>query len=380
MGVDVVFQVPLIILLSLGVAWKGVDLARAPYNRVLRLLFSCLLLLLIGEVLSIPEVNSAIDASSAVGIGKLAFNGAYMSGLCALNLFFICAAGGTDRAYRRLRIHIGLLAGVLITLAVSMGATPGEMRAHSLSTPNMAEPGIISFYLIGSAYHTYAFLTAGRWALRYARKAVQHLGIGLRITAVGLLLQTIVSANRMLLVTLRVGEPGSHEAFNMVNWSVSNWGMGIALTGICYSASAQVIARLRSMARHRRMHRDLAPLWTALATTYPELVLDRDPASSRWRRLHQLSAHDQQFYRRLIECRDGLLRLSPHLSRVASDADLTRTPADQLARYITEALALKPTTEFPHSASAVRVAAPVSGDLDSEARELIAISRALRER
>lgn len=375
------FQVPLIILLSVGLLWKSVDLMRAPQNRALRLLFSCLLLLLCGEILSIPEVNNSIDDSSAAGVGKLAFNGTYMSGLCALNLFFSCAVRGTEAAYHQhRRMHMGLIAGVLISLVICMIATPSALRAHSLSTPYMAEPGIASFYLIGGAYHTYAFLAAGRWARRYARKAVQHFGIGLRITAVGLLLQAVVSANRMILVVLRVGEPGSYEALNTVNWPLANVGMGVALAGICYSASAQLLARLRSLARHRRMHRELAPLWTALTTTYPELVLHQAPTGSRWRRFHRRRAHDQQFYRRLIECRDGLLRLSPYLTRVASNDDLACASADQLARYIDEALALKPTNESPHSASPVRVAAPSSGDLYSDARELIAIAHALRER
>ncbi|MGW0737337.1 MAB_1171c family putative transporter [Streptomyces sp. NPDC002851] len=384
------FQVPLIILLSIGVLWKGVDLARAPHDRALRLLVSCLLLLLTGEILSFPEINGAVDSASAVGVGKLAFNGIYMSGLCALNLFFACAIRGTDGTYHRnLRIHTGLLAAVLSALTISMVATPAAMRAHSLSTPYMAEPAIAAFYVIGNAYFVYAYLTSARWTLHYARKAARHLGIGLRITALGLLGLMVTSVNRTILVVLRIGEPGSNEAFNTVNWSLSNWSMGIVLTGICYSASVQLIARLRSMAHHRRMYHELTPLWTALTTAYPELVLDRAPAGSRWRRLRRLyqrRAHELQFYRRLIECRDGLLRLSPYLTRVASDADdLAHVPPDQLAGYITEALSLAPTPESPDTehaelSSAVRVAAPVSGDLDADARELIAISQALRER
>ncbi|MGW0702186.1 MAB_1171c family putative transporter [Streptomyces sp. NPDC002867] len=372
------FQVPLITMLSVGALWKGIDLARAPHNRVLRFLVACLLLLLGGEVLSFPEVNSAFDAASAVGVGKVAFNAIYMSGLCALILFFTCAARGADEAYRRhLRIHTGLLAGTLIALALSMAATPAGLRAHSLRTPHMAEPAIASFYVIGNAYFIYAYLTAGWWTLRYARKAAQHLGIGLRITALGLLGLTVSSADRMLLVLLRIGEPGSHEGFNTVNWSLSNWSMGIVLTGICYSASVQLLARLRSMSRHRRMYHELTPLWTALTTAYPELVLDRAPARRRWR--HRRRTYEQRFYRRLIECRDGLLRLSPYLAHIAPDTDLAHVPAERLAGYVTEALAMVSTAEVPHTElSAVRVATPVGGDdLDSDARELIAISHCL---
>ncbi|WP_171991102.1 MAB_1171c family putative transporter, partial [Streptomyces sp. JHA26] len=255
---DVTFQIPLIILLGIGVLWKGVDLARAPRDRVLRLLVLCLLLLLGGEILSIPGINSAIDRATITGAGKVAFNAIYMSGLCALNLFFASSARGVDGAYRRhLRSNTGLLCGVLITMVATMAATPAARRGHSLATPYMAEPPIALFYLVGNVYFLYAYLAAGRWALRYARKAAQHLGVGLRITAVGLLGLAVTSVNRIILVALRFDEPGSHEVFNAVNWSLSDWAMGVTLVGICYSAFAQVVTRVRSTARHRRMYHEL---------------------------------------------------------------------------------------------------------------------------
>jgi hypothetical protein len=376
------FQVPLIILLAIGALWKGIDLARAPHDRVLRLLVACLLMLMAGEILSFPDINGAIDEATAVGVGKVAFNAIYMSGLYALILFFASSMRGARAEYRRqVRINTGLLAGVLIALAIAMVATPAAMRGHTLSTPDMAEPAIASFYVIGNAYFVYAYLASGLWALRYARKASRHLRLGLRTMALGLSGLAITSVDRVILVGLRIDEPGSHQAFNTVNWSMANWAMGIVLIGICYSAGVQLITRWRSVVHHRRMYHEMTPLWTALAAAYPELILNRAPASSTWHRFWQRRTHEQRFYRRLIECRDGLVRLSPYLTRVAPDDDLARGPADQLARHITEALALKPATEDPDTAlSAARIASPAGNDMGSDARELIAISHALRER
>ncbi|WP_437045230.1 MAB_1171c family putative transporter [Streptomyces sp. enrichment culture] len=373
---------PLIALLSIGVLWKGIDLARASHDRVLRFLVASLLMLLCGEVLSLPEVNGAIDAATAVGVGKVAFNGIYMSGLFSLILFFTSSARSKNGSYRRqVRTNASLLAGALIALAISMAATPATMRGHSLGTPYMAEPTIASFYIIGNAYFVYAYLASAVWALRYGRKASRHLGLGLCTMALGLLGLTITAVNRMILVILRIDKPGSHEAFNTVNWSITDWAMGIVLIGICYSACVQLITRLRSIVHHRRMYHELTPLWTALTTAYPELVLNRTPAGSNWDRLRQPGTHEQRFYRRLIECRDGLVRLSPYVTRVAPDADLAHGPADQIARHITKALALKQTSESPHTElSAARIALPASNDLGADARELIAVSHALRER
>ncbi|MEV6315409.1 MAB_1171c family putative transporter [Streptomyces sp. NPDC051776] len=128
------------------------------------------------------------------------------------------------------------------------------------------------------------------------------------------------------------------------------------------------------------MYHELTPLWTALAGAYPELVLNRPPTGSRWNRFRLRGTHER-FYRRLIECRDGLVRLSPYLTRVAPGVDLARGPADDIARHITEALALKPDAEDPDTAlPAARVALPSGNDLGDDPRELIAISHALRER
>ncbi|MEV6732234.1 MULTISPECIES: MAB_1171c family putative transporter [unclassified Streptomyces] len=376
------FQMPLIILLGIGVLWKGCDLARAPHDRVLRFLVTSLLLLMAGEILSFHEVNAAIDRATTAGVGKLVFNEVYLTGLFTLILVFVSATPGPEADYRRhLRINAGLLAGVLAILVIAMLATPAGMRGHSLSTPDMAEPPIASFYFVGNTYFVYGYLASGLWALRYARRASRNLGLGLLTMGLGLLGLTVTAVNRLLLVALRIDQPGSHKEFNTVNWSLSEWSMGVVLMGICYTGAVQLVTRVRSVVHHRRMYHELDPLWRALTAAFPELVLSRPTSESRWRSARRSRSHERRFYRRLIECRDGLVRLSPYLARVAPDADLARAPAGQLARHLTEALAMKPPTESPHTElPAALVASPAGSDLDADARELIALSHALRER
>jgi len=371
-----VFQIPLITLLSIGVIWKGTDLARSPHDRALRLLVSCLLMVLTGEVLSFSGLSSAIDDATATGVGKVVFNAIYMSGLCALILFFASCADDSPLAYRRRqRADFGLLAAVTATLTLAMIATPAAMRGHSLGTPDMAEPAVASFYLVGNAYFVYAYLTSARWAARFARRASRHLAPGLWTMALGLLGLTLTSLNRMVLVALRINSPGSHEEFNAVNWSAANWAMGFVLAGTCCSACVHLITRWRSAIRHRHMYHQLTPLWTALSTAYPEIVLAQEPTGAL--RQH---THEQRFLRRLVECRDGLMRLSPHLAQLASETDLSHGPADRLARHIAEALELKAASRLPDSEPfAVRIAAPATDGPDADAHELIAVSCALND-
>ncbi|MEN8656331.1 MAB_1171c family putative transporter, partial [Streptomyces sp. 21So2-11] len=176
----------MIAMLTIGSIWKIVDLARAPHDRVLQALVACLLLLTVGEVLSFPEVNRFVDAFTAVGVGKIAFNAIYMSGLGALVLFFSSSMRGANATYQRqLWINVGLLAGTLLALVISMIATPAAMRDHTLSTPYV-QSAIAWFYVIGNTYFVYAYLISGLWALRYARMASQHLALGLRTATLGL--------------------------------------------------------------------------------------------------------------------------------------------------------------------------------------------------
>ncbi|AEW98630.1 hypothetical protein SCATT_p04370 (plasmid) [Streptantibioticus cattleyicolor NRRL 8057 = DSM 46488] len=361
-------------MLIIGSVWKLVDLARAPHDRLLRTLVACLLMLTAGELLSYPQASHAVDEVTAVGVGKVAFNAVYMAGLCALILFFhSCMRGERARYRRQFRFNTALLAGVVAVLTAAVVVTPAPLRGHTLSTPHMARPSIACFYLVGNAYFLYAYVTSALCAVRYARLASRHLALGLWTAALGLFGLAVTSVGRMVWVFLRIDRPGSHQAFNTVNWSVADWSMGVVLVGISYSAGVQLCTHLRSTLHHRRMYEELTPLWTALAAAYPELVLKREPVGSRFR----LRRTHERFYRRLIECRDALVRLSPYLTRVAPGADLARGPADQLARYISEALRLKPATEDPDTAySAAPVAFPARNDVEADARELIAISLA----
>ncbi|MFJ7423920.1 MAB_1171c family putative transporter [Streptomyces uncialis] len=364
------------IMLITGLVWKAVDLARAPRDRLLRLLVAALFLLTAGDLLGFPEIADALSAATADGVGKVAFNWIYMCGLGALVLFFTAATGAPEVYRRHRRLHTALLAAVLVGLIMTMLATPPELRGHSLSTPHMAQPAITAFYLIGNGYFVYAYITSGLWALRYTRMASRHLAPSLRAMAGGLFGLAATSAGRVVWVALRIDSPGPCLFYETVVRTLTDVALGAVLVGIFLSGAVQLLTHLRSVIRHRRMYYQLTPLWTTLATAYPELVLNPGPTAPRREglRLRHMHAH---FYRRLIECRDGLVRLSPYLARVAPDTDLARCRPDQLARHIIAALELKPVVEDPGTAlPAVFVASPSGSDMNAEARELLAISAA----
>ncbi|GAA0954533.1 MULTISPECIES: MAB_1171c family putative transporter [Streptomyces violaceusniger group] len=374
---DVILHLAVTAMLVLGAVWKAVDLTRAPHDRLLRLLALCLFLLAAGDILGFPEVRDRLMAFAPAGVGKVAFNALYMSGLSTLILFFAASTRSAPADFRRqLRLHTGLLAGVLTALVISMIATPPALRDHTPSSPYIGQPGIAGFYLVGNAFFIYAYVVSGLWALRYARRASRHLAHSLRTMTAGLFGLALTAAGRVVLVLLRIDAPGSHSELEAANQANTDLALGCVLIGIMLFGGVQLATHLRSVLSHRRMHDQLAPLWQALVTAYPELVLHREPARPLWNRLRLRHTH-ARFYRRLIECRDGLVRLSPYLALAAPDTDLARCGPDRLARHITTALDLKPESEDPHTAlPAVRVALPTGNDVSADARALIALSMA----
>ncbi|MFE2105367.1 MAB_1171c family putative transporter [Kitasatospora sp. NPDC059463] len=376
-----ILREPATVVLVAGSVWKAVDLARAPFDRALRVLVASLLLLTAGELLGFPAVLSATDAVTAAGVGELASGAASMAGLAALTVFFVSSLRGGYRENRaRMRFEAALLGAVVAALALCTLATPEALRGHPPGTPGAARTSLAAFAVIGNGYLLYACLASALWAGRYARPAGRHLALGLRTVTLGLGVVALASAARMVRAGLRTGGPGPHPAFDTGGWSPDDWGTGLVLAGLCYAAGAQLVAYVRSVLHHRRMYEGLAPLWTVLADAYPELVLTREPERTRFGRLGLRHTH-ARFYRRLIECRDALVRLSPYLARVAPADDLAGGPADRLARHIAEALALKPAVEDPNAAlSATRVAFPSASGLGADARELVAVSQAYANR
>jgi hypothetical protein len=140
------------------------------------------------------------------------------------------------------------------------------------------------------------------------------------------------------------------------------------LAGVCYPGTAMRLSVARIWNRHRRVYRQLAPLWTTLHEAFPQDALTRVPAP-RWQdTLSPWSVH-RRFYRRVIECRDGLVRLSPYLAEPAGEA------GGPLGDRLLVALRALHTTPVPRQA--VPVAVPEAGGLDADADELARLSRQL---
>ncbi len=109
---------------------------------------------------------------------------------------------------------------------------------------------------------------------------------------------------------------------------------------------------------------------------FPEDALERTRPGHWWDVLTPRSVH-RRYYRRVIECRDGLVRISPHLALVA-DTEGPLEP-EVAAFHLRTALRAYAAGEDAPS-QAVPVALPNgdgSGGLEDDVRQLTRMSEAL---
>jgi hypothetical protein len=285
------------------------------------------------------------------------------------------------RLVRGRAVREAVVLGVaLVVLTVANAMIPADLRvpaATVTSTPGEGPVGVASigvFYVAANSYLLYAFAAACVWTRRYARGAEPRLRRGLRIASIGLAAISLAGATFVASNVSRwAGTPAPPP---VVITSIFLLLLGIVLfvVGMAYPTVRTRMAALRVWRRHRRAHRRLRPLWTVLNEQFPQDALSRVPAS-RWRDALTLRSVHRRYYRRVIECRDGLVRISPYLAHLGADpADLA--DPERLARRLSDALRAHAAGESVPP-QAMSIAMPTDDSLEADVDRLIELSQAV---
>lgn len=364
-------QIVLISLLALGALGKAAALLGAtPRRAATAVLAGSLALLAVGQVLSIPSLTAGVDRGLGIGVGKV-FNGFVMSGLCALIVFFLLAEQGSPARRRAVRAQVAILVGVVAALLVLMLLTPAASRGHTVSSPSVSLAPVAAFYVVGGAYFLYAYGLCAAWTWRYTRQASGALRLALGVVGLGLVGLAITSITRVVYVGVHYATDVVLAPLNSVNRIGSEVSTILLVVGLFVLGVAQIVPVALLQARRQRQSRKLLPLWHLLTGLYPEIVLPVRGAGGT-----------NTFARRVLECRDGLLRLTPTLAAIAGDADLAAADAAHLASWVREAARREHEAEPPRvdpAPSTTMVAAPATDTLDGDADRLVAISVRLEE-
>lgn len=364
-------------ILPCATAWKLYQLTKAPHDKPLRAVTACLGSVSLAYPFMLVSVQMSVDSVFGGGFSKLLQNALLFTGGYFLMCFYLYSAADAEQGRRRARREIIPLVVAVAAMAVATVIIPVGQRGAEYETGDMHVPGIALFYFFGGLYEAYVLGIAFRWTVRYARLSHRPLVTGLRMAATGMGLMVTGSAIRTVFVVIRAFGPLKTSPIIVGADLLVAAGIPIFAIGVIYPALATRVAALRVWWQHRRLCHQLGPLWTMLHEAYPEDELSRVPAG-RWRDLLRLRGVHRRYYRRVIECRDGLVRVSPYLAGLGEPQ--AAGELDQpvlLANALREALRARAAGE-PVAGPAMPVAVPDGDGLDDDVRQLVALSKALR--
>ena len=351
-------------------ALLAVRLVRMPRNVPLWAVTGVVACLLIAFPFGVAADHRVSVFGLAPMFVRLLQHGVLLVGANLLVFFFVFSTMDARSAWRRTLWYVVPLPIALAAMMWAAFTAPAGAPADGRSTL----AGAVLFS-VADAYLAIGFAAAFVWSRRYARVVNARLARGLRIASWGM--AAIVGADCLFIPSIVITQinPGHvsvaiASVLSFVGASLLLLpGTALFLLGVAYPAVAARWSAFRVWRRHLRAYRDLRPLWTALSTEFPENALTRAEISP-WRDALTFSGVHRRYYRRVIECRDGLVLVSPYLTtEAADDAPLAGRLRDALARH---AAGQEPPCQ------AMPVAVPPQRGLDADVAELVDLSRSLR--
>ncbi|MGW7523005.1 MAB_1171c family putative transporter [Streptomyces sp. NPDC054783] len=364
----------LLLIIAAAVIWRLFLWSRAPHDAPTRSVALSLLSAGLSYPAAMPGGASGIDTVAGDGAAKLFQNVLLLGTVYFLMCFYLYSADG-EAARRRARWEAVVVTVVAVAISLAAVSVPHRALAGSFSTADMTISQVAFFYAAAGLYLMYALGAAGRWSARYARMSRRPHATGLWMTAIGLGAMAVACVVRAVFVAVRWrGGSVPHQLTTgvAVELVVSSL---VFVTGITYSGARARVTATRLWLRRRRDHRRLTPLWQLLIDVYPGNEL-RPASRGLWDRWRARGVH-RRYHRRIVECRDGLLDISPYLVRAEDGTGLLDLEPTQLARRLRLAVPMIK-NGVPAPSQGVALAVPQEDDRNADVRQLIAVSDALR--
>jgi hypothetical protein len=321
-----------------------------------------------------PGGAAGIDTVAGHGVAKLVQNVLLLGTVYFLMCFYLYSADG-QAARRRARREAVVVVVVAVAITLAAVSMPLEALAGSFRTADMTISQVAFFYAGAGLYLMYALGSAGRWSARYACMSRQPHATGLWLTAIGLGMMAVACAVRAVFVAVRwSGGPVPHQLMSSAAIALVVSSL-LFVAGITYSGARARITATRLWLHRRRDHRRLTPLWQLLIELYPGNEL-RPASRGLWDRWRARGVH-RRYHRRIVECRDGLVDISPYLVCAEDDASVLDLDPTQLARRLRSAASMIK-NDVPAPGQAVALVVPHEEDRNADVRQLIAVSEALR--
>ncbi|WP_051970038.1 MAB_1171c family putative transporter [Kitasatospora azatica] len=296
-------------LLWLVTVWRLPTAVRAPRTRALWTAFAGVTVLV---TLGLPAVTRWVDATS--GVHNLVVLIKHLIGLvaCKATLTFAAETARPDLADRLRRPHrvVLLTAWAALIVSFSLLDQPTEVVDFYQAYPGSVAAACYALIVAG---YLGASMAVGSWLFTtYARRAAtRSLRCGLWVLALGTGAGFGYSVLRVCQILLNLADRPMFLAAGVlyaIEWSA----IALVLLGSLIPTIGVAARGLRDWRTARR----LAPLWSALTTAVPEVVLTARLGRGPRVRLHRL----------VIEIRDAALVLAPYAD--ASHAEGPHVDAD----------------------------------------------------
>lgn len=350
--------------------WKVSQLARLPHDRQLRLVTACTVLVLVALsaqlAVSIPNISPIFPAQSPKLIQNVLL-AMFFALLLVLLQSSVSPADSVRRGY--IEVAVALTAsGALIAIFL---ATEPSARGASYEQAN-GNALVLAFYSVGNLYMAYATARGAYLAWAASGHTQSRARLGLRVAAVGLMINCIGTHVPRVLYTYGELMFGVELLPNTEVWTTPILAIGIIIffLGIGYPGVRTGFIKAKIWLEIRLRYHQLRTLWLAMCQQFPDIALF--PPVHIVRELFHFRNLRLRYYRRIVECRDGLVCLSGYIetpiepsASSAQQAELVRTI---LAR-LPEGRKRVPVTSV--------IAAPAGHGMEADTRELLALSKAL---
>lgn len=354
---------------TIAAIWKISQLVRAPHDKGLRVVTACTVLVFVALTAQLTVATADVSEQVLSQFPKLIQNVILIFFFALLIVLLQSIVSPSMMGSRgSIEVALALLAagGLVVTFAVTQPALRGASYVDANNNP-----GVLAFYLVGNLYMSYATARIAYLAWTTAGHTQSRARLSLRVAAAGLVVACLgTHVPRVVSTSGRLGFdqqllPGTET------WTTPLLATGITVffLGIGYPGARTGLTKARLWGEVHRHYRQLRPLWVTVCEKFPEIALF--PPVHPLREMFRVRHMRLHYYRRVIECRDGLVCLSPY---IAEPINATTCPVRQ-AELMRDAIA-RSSQGVQVSATSV-IAAPVAAGMDADTQELLALSATL---
>ncbi|WP_330280494.1 MULTISPECIES: MAB_1171c family putative transporter [unclassified Streptomyces] len=366
-----------LVCLGVAVAWKWYQLSKAPSDRPLRSVTLCLTCAAASYPVAMPGGATGLDTVAGHGAAKVAQNLLLLATVYFLMCFYLYAAADERRGRRRARAEAALVLVVGTAITAAAASVPHHELAGSFATTDMTVWQVAFFYAVAGVYLMYALTVAGLWTRRYARLSMRPHSTGLWAAGAGMVGMATACAMRAVIVAARWRGVAVSDSVLLCVALILVCSSLLFVVGITYPGVRTRLSLCRLWLRHRREHARLEPLWLLMTEAAPHVVLKTD-SRSRWDQWRARGVH-RRHHRRFVECRDGLVEISPYLEpNPRSDAVSPETNVDRVAEQLRAAGYSRRSGVPTNAATPTTPALPGPRSREADVQELLALSDALR--